>query len=209
MNQYHDPAGASADHTMKDRSVKSEVEAGKGKLAQLADSATAAGKARLDSGLVDAAGQADTLARALGDTADRLKADHQDSLASYATHMASSITSLADRLRLSSVDELAGDARRLAHDNPTLFLAGSVALGFGITRFLKASSSDSASSGRGSGGRERSYGDSRGGSGDGRAWHGSDDDRDGAFPEMSTAGRSPDGSIGGTRTDHVSGGAHG
>lgn len=209
MDPYRDPGGVSADHGMKARSVTGELEAGRGKLAQLADSAVAAGKARMDSGLVEAAGQADTLARALGDTADRLRGDNQDSLASYATHMASSITSLAERLRRSSVDELAGDARRLAHDNPALFLAGSVALGFGLTRFLKASSSggERRTDSHGSG-----YGDSRGVGGDGRTWKRSDDDRDDGgqpFPEMSTAGMSADGSIGGTRTDQLGGGGHG
>src|SRR5690606_39091424 len=172
MNEYQNPAGASADQSSKDRSVKGELEAGKGKLAQFADTAAAAGKARLDSGLSEVAGQADTLARALEDTANRLKSDHQDSLAAYTTHIASSVNSLADRLRSSSVDELASDARRLAHSNPALFLAGSVAIGFGLTRFLKASST-------GSHGMSRTdrygsdYGDSRGG--DGRRGRGGDE----------------------------------
>ena len=217
MNEYQNPAGASADQAIKDRSVKGELEAGKGKLAQFADTAAAAGKARLDSGLSEVAGQADTLARALEDTANRLKSDHQDSLAAYTTHIASSVNSLADRLRSSSVDELASDARRLAHSNPALFLAGSVAIGFGLTRFLKASSSGSSPMRR----TDRygsDYGDSRGdpdsfrsGSGAGSSWQGrgSDDDRDRVFPEMGSAGLSPDGSFGGARTGQVSGGVNG
>ena len=212
MNQYQDPAGASADQG--NRSVKGELEAGKGKLAQIADTAAAAGKARLDSGLSEVAGQADTLARALGETAERLRGEHQDSLAAYTTHIASSVNALADRLRSSSVDELASDARRLAHSNPALFLAGSVAIGFGLTRFLKASST-------GSHGMSRTdrygseYGDSRGGDGrrgrggDGQSWSGSDDDRDRVFPEMGNAGLSPDGSYGGSRTNQISGGVNG
>ena len=217
MNEYQNPAGASADQNSTDRTVKAELEAGKGKLAQMADTATAAGKARLDSGLTEVAGQADTLARALGETADRLKSEHQDSLASYTTHIASTVTSLADRLRNSSVDELASDARRLAHSNPTLFLADSVALGFGLTRFLKASSSGSSSMRR----TDRygsEYGDSRGDSDTfrssrsaGQSWQGSGSDgsRDRVFPEMGSAGLSPDGSHGGARTNQVSGGVNG
>ncbi len=216
MNQYQNPAGASADQHTTDRSVKGELEAGKGKLAQIADTATAAGKARLDSGLSEVAGQADTLARALGETADRLKREQQDSLAEYTTHIASTVTSLADRLRNSSVDELASDARRLAHSNPTLFLAGSVALGFGLTRFLKASSGSSSMRRADRYGSE--YGDSRGdvdsfrsSRSGGQAWQGgsSSDRGDRVFPEMGTAGLSPDGSYGGARTNQVSGGVNG
>jgi hypothetical protein len=217
MNEYQNPAGASADQHATDRSVKGELEASKGKLAQIADTAAAAGKARLDSGLSEVAGQADTLARALGETADRLKNEHQDSLASYTTHIASTVESLAERLRSSSVDELASDARRLAHSNPTLFLAGSVALGFGLTRFLKASSSGSSAMRR----TDRygsEYGDSRGesdgfrgGRSTGQSWQGSgsDEDRDRVFPEMGKSGLSPDGSYGGARTNQLSGGING
>jgi hypothetical protein len=218
MNEYQNPAGASADQTSTDRSVKGELEAGKGKLAQIADTAAAAGKAKLDSGLTEVAGQADTLARALGETADRLKSEHQDSLAAYTTHIASTVTSLADRLRSSSVDELASDARRLAHSNPTLFLAGSVALGFGLTRFLKASSGGASAMGR----TDRygsAYGDSRGDTDTfrqdrtGQSWQdrdsGTSGDRDRVFPEMGSAGLSPDGSYGGSRTNQLSGGVNG
>lgn len=140
MNQKQDQAGTSAIDSTKDRSVRDEVAAGKGKLADLAQTATSAGKAQLDSGLVKAADQVETLAHAMDDAASRLKEGDQEGLASFATHIASSITTLADRLRDRSVDDLTRDARELAHKNPALFLAGSVAVGFGLTRFLKASS---------------------------------------------------------------------
>lgn len=45
----------------------------------------------------------------------------------------------ADDLRGRNVDELVGDLNRMARNNPGLFIAGSIALGFGLTRFAKAS----------------------------------------------------------------------
>ena len=159
MNQQQDTAGTSSDLSQK---VKNELAAGKGKMAELAESATSAGKAQLDSGLAQAAGSVDTIAKALDDAATRLKDENQDGVAAYASHVASSITTLADRLRQSSVDELARDARQLARSNPALFLMGSVAVGFGLTRFLKASSrmsGESEQSRRDAYGN--SYGDSR------------------------------------------------
>jgi len=54
--------------------------------------------------------------------------------------IAQSMVDLADNLRGKSVDELVGEVNRLARNNPGLFIAGSVALGFGLTRFARPSS---------------------------------------------------------------------
>jgi hypothetical protein len=140
MDQEKDMAGTSGDAFSKDRSLKSEAAAGKGKLAELAENAASAGKAQLDSSLGEAAGQVEQVAKVIDETAARLKKENHEGLAAYASQVAGSIESVANRLRNSSVDELATDARQLARTNPTLFLLGSVAVGFGLTRFLKASS---------------------------------------------------------------------
>ena len=215
MNQQQDSAGMSADPLSKSKSFKDEMSAslkddlsaGKSKMADLAQTAAEAGKAQVDSGISRAAGQVDTLARAVDVAANRLKDENQEGLAAFATHVASSITTLADRLRERSVDDLASDARQLARSNPAMFLAGSVAVGFGLTRFLKASA-------RVSGNEDHartdsfgsSYGDSRS-SGESRysqEWGGAS-----TFPEMNRAGMQGDGNFGGTSTNTVSGGSHG
>lgn len=148
MNQEKDTAGSSSDSFSKDRSLKSEAAATKGKLAELAESAASAGKAQLDSGLGQAAGQVEQVAKVIDETAERLRRESHEGLAAYATQVAGSIESVANRLRHSSVDELATEARQLARSNPALFLLGSVAVGFGLTRFLKASSRISHDSGQ-------------------------------------------------------------
>lgn len=235
MNQQQDTAGTSADSFSEDRSVKNELAASKGKMAELAETATAAGKAQLDSGIAQAAGQVDHIAKALDDAASRLKEDNQDGVAAYASHVASSITSLADRLRQSSVDELARDARQLARSNPALFLMGSVAVGFGLTRFLKASSRGADDSSRSSSDLSHTdpfgstYGDSRDsrdtfGTGSDSRWdQGADTGRQAGagdslgdlgsrpmFPEMNTPAAGASGNVvGGTRTNELSGGSHG
>ena len=139
MNQDKNTAGTTSDTFSKDR-LKSEAEAGKGKLAELAESAASAGKAQLDSGLGQAAGQVEEVARVIDETASRLRSENHEGLAAYASQVAGSIENVANRLRNSSVDELATEARQLARSNPALFLMGSVVVGFGLTRFLKASS---------------------------------------------------------------------
>ena len=139
MNQDKNTAGTTSDTFSKDR-LRSDAEAGKGKLAELAESAASAGKAQLDSGLGQAAGQVEGVARVIDETAARLRNENHEGLAAYASQVAGSIENIANRLRNSSVDELATEARQLARSNPALFLLGSVAVGFGLTRFLKASS---------------------------------------------------------------------
>lgn len=66
-------------------------------------------------------------------------------LSDYLTDMAESMTGLAGNLRGKSAEQLLHDAADLARSNPGLFIAGSIALGFGLSRFLKAGSSTAAS----------------------------------------------------------------
>lgn len=65
-------------------------------------------------------------------------------MSDYLTDMAESMTGLAGNLRGKSAEELLHDAADLARSNPGLFIAGSIALGFGLSRFLKAGSSAAA-----------------------------------------------------------------
>lgn len=66
-------------------------------------------------------------------------------LAQGISDMASNLGQFADRMRNKSAEELLQEGARLARENPMLFLAGTVAVGFALSRFIKAST-DSASS---------------------------------------------------------------
>lgn len=61
-------------------------------------------------------------------------------VAQYARELSEQLSCLAKDLQEKSASELAKDAQKLATDNPTGFLLGSIALGFGLSRFAKASS---------------------------------------------------------------------
>lgn len=65
-------------------------------------------------------------------------------MSDYLTDMAESMTGLAGNLRGKSAEQLLHDAADLARNNPALFIAGSVAIGFGLSRFLKAGTSAAA-----------------------------------------------------------------
>ncbi|MEH3022067.1 MAG: hypothetical protein PGN19_04915 [Pseudomonas oryzihabitans] len=94
-----------------------------------------------------AADQLEAIAHSAQTAAEDL-GDHDSlGLAHYVSDMAQSLTGLADDLRGKSAEQLLHQAGTLARENPALFLTGSIAIGFGLSRFLKASSQPDTGSG--------------------------------------------------------------
>jgi hypothetical protein len=108
---------------------------------------------------------AERVAAAVERTAGELEGDGDEAISGFGRSVASLMRQLAGGLRERDVEEFARELGALARRNPGVFLAGSVALGFGIARFFKArvpqsySSRDyggqSTSDGQGSGESER------------------------------------------------------
>jgi hypothetical protein len=98
-----------------------------------------AGKQKLESGKTTAGEGAEKIAGVFDEASKQLKEHDLQSLAEYANQIGGSIKSFSDQLRSRSVDDLLNDAQTMARRNPTMFLLGSMAIGFAITRFLKAS----------------------------------------------------------------------
>ena len=115
------------------------IEEAKAKASQTLEEAQRRGKDHLSAQKHKAAEQAGKLSDALDQASARLREEGQPSLAQYTEQIASSISGLAEKFRERSVDDLIRDTRDLARREPGLFLAGSVALGFAISRFFKAS----------------------------------------------------------------------
>lgn len=88
-----------------------------------------------------AADQIDALARGAKSAMSELEANDTLGLSHYLADMADCMSGLAGKLRNKSAEQLLHDGSRLARDNPGLFLAGSIAVGFGLSRFLKAGAS--------------------------------------------------------------------
>ncbi|MET1077693.1 MAG: hypothetical protein ABWY06_06700 [Pseudomonas sp.] len=109
------------------------------KATALAKEATSQGQAGLDQYRQSAVGQVETLAESARAAADALKTNDTLGLSHYVSDVADGMLDFAGKLRGKSVDELIHDASDLARNNPTLFIAGSIAIGFGLTRFVKAS----------------------------------------------------------------------
>lgn len=101
------------------------------------------GREEIDKLKQQAADKAEEVADALDTGADDLEGNGGESLSGYGHSVASLMRRLAGGLRENDIEDLASEFSDYARRNPAMFLAGSVALGFGISRLLKASSSRS------------------------------------------------------------------
>lgn len=85
--------------------------------------------------------QIDSLAEGAQSAASALEGKDSLGLSQYLGQLASGLSSFADQVKDQSAEQLLHKGAQLARDNPALFLAGSVAVGFGLSRFLKATAS--------------------------------------------------------------------
>ncbi len=97
------------------------------------------GKEQLDRYRETAADELDRVAQGARAAATELERQDDAFLSHYVADIAGSLGRLADNLRGKSADTLFREASQLARDNPALFITGSIALGFGLTRFARAS----------------------------------------------------------------------
>lgn len=92
-----------------------------------------------------AADQIEALAQGAKSVVSEMESKDTLGMSDYLADVADSMTGLASNLRGKSAEELLHDGADLARKNPTLFIAGSIALGFALSRFLKAGTAPAAS----------------------------------------------------------------
>lgn len=101
--------------------------------------ATAEGKAKAEELRADAAHKAETVADSVEAAARELSHGDIGHLSEYVSDIAGQLRDVAGDLREKSGDELLRDVGRLAREKPAVFLAGAVAIGFGLGRFARSS----------------------------------------------------------------------
>ncbi|MDR6712552.1 putative phage infection (PIP) family protein YhgE [Pseudomonas hunanensis] len=92
-----------------------------------------------------AADQLESLQQGARSAASALQGNDSLGLSQYLGQAAECIGSFAEQIRHESAEDLLHRGTRLARDNPAMFLAGSVAIGFALSRFLRASASHTGS----------------------------------------------------------------
>jgi hypothetical protein len=120
-----------SDRTIKQK-AKEDIQDVKREASTMARDKAEAGQHQIKEG-------ADALSDAIDAAAANLDDHDREGLARYARKLSSDIANAATQLEGRSVDELANDAKQLARKNPALFMLGSIAVGFGLSRFFKAS----------------------------------------------------------------------
>lgn len=98
-----------------------------------------AGREELEGLRGTAADNLEKLAEGAQAAASTLQRDDVGHLSEYVSDLATRMTSFSSTLRTKSGDEILRDVGRMAQENPALFVAGSVAIGFGLARFARAS----------------------------------------------------------------------
>ncbi|MFJ2983227.1 MULTISPECIES: hypothetical protein [unclassified Pseudomonas] len=86
-----------------------------------------------------AAEQLDSLKQGAQSAASALEGNDTLGLSQYLGQAAEYLGSFAEQIRHESAEDLLHRGSRLARDNPAVFLAGSVVIGFAMSRFLRAS----------------------------------------------------------------------
>ena len=132
-------AGGSEKLSRAKERAKEEAVKLRGQATDRARSAAEQGKSRATETI-------DGFARAVHEAAGNLEQQVNPQIAQYAHRAADALDSLSDSLRNKSVDELLDDARDFARRSPAVAIGAAVAVGFALSRFLKATSSPSAGS---------------------------------------------------------------
>ncbi|HSM12361.1 MAG TPA: hypothetical protein VK827_12460 [Lysobacter sp.] len=105
----------------------------------LGEEARTTGREELEGLRGTAADNLEKLGEGAQAAASTLQRDDVGNLSGYLSDMATRLTHFSSTLRTRSGDEILRDVSRMARDNPALFLTGSVAIGFGLARFARAS----------------------------------------------------------------------
>jgi len=95
---------------------------------------------KLDAQKHQAAERLAGVATALRDTGKRLADEKDDMIGQYAQSMADQVEHLSSYLRDRDINQLLGEVQSFARRQPELFVAGTLAAGFLLGRFLKSSS---------------------------------------------------------------------
>lgn len=108
--------------------------------AKIRDQATDRARSAAVTGKQRASETIDGLAQTVHETASKLEQQTSPQIARYAHQAADALDNLSTTLRTKDVDELVEDARHLIRRSPAIAIGAAAAIGFALSRFLKASS---------------------------------------------------------------------
>lgn len=120
----------------------------RGEATKLRGQATDRARSAAEDGKLRATETLDGFARSIHDVAGNLEEQVGPQLAQYAHRAADSLDEFSATLRNKSVDELVDDARSFVRRSPAIAIGAAIAVGFALSRFLKATAADEPRAGR-------------------------------------------------------------
>ncbi len=118
--------------------LKHGTEELRSKATEVAKEATREGQAQVDEYRNVAARKVDAIAESVKAAAAKLQEGEVGQWSGQIAGMADSMTRFSQGLREKSADEVMHDMNRLARENPAIFVGSAVAIGFGLTRLVRA-----------------------------------------------------------------------
>lgn len=110
----------------------------KTKAGEVAQDATREGKVHVEQYRNVAAKKVETIAESVKAAAAKLEEGEVGSWSTQISGMADSMTRFSEGLREKSAEEVMRDVNRMARENPAIFVGSAVAIGFGLTRLMRA-----------------------------------------------------------------------
>ncbi len=107
--------------------------------AAIKEKAVELGSEQAEQATRQAADGIDSVSASIESAADALREQNMAGLADYAEDLSVSIADISHSIKHRSVEQLLGDISAAAKRNPGLFIAGSLAAGFVLARFMNAS----------------------------------------------------------------------
>jgi hypothetical protein len=118
------------------------------RIADAARNAASGAKRQAESLYQGASSTAAETSDAIDDAADVFERSGHETLSQAASALSERVRNFSHYLEDRKLEDLVGDARRLAQRNPGVFIAGGMALGFALSRFLRANAADASRTNR-------------------------------------------------------------
>lgn len=144
-NVVVDPAaGGPGSDAARDEGALAKV---RGEATKLRGQATDRARSAAEDGKLRATETLDGVARSIHDVAGNLEQQVGPQLAQFAHRAADTLDEFSANLRNKSVDELIDDARSFVRRSPAIAIGAAVAVGFALSRFLKATAAETRPAG--------------------------------------------------------------
>lgn len=138
QNTGQDSRAGSTHSTGNGEAIRQGAQELKTKATEVAQDATREGKVQVEQYRNVAAKKVETIAESVKAAADKLQEGEVGSWSTQISTMADSLTRFSEGLRERSAEDVMRDVNRMARENPAVFVGTAVAVGFGLTRLMRA-----------------------------------------------------------------------